>query len=465
MQVKSLGIVLLLLAILLVTSILQPGFVSNENLQSLIRWTSLFGFCSIGVAFVIITGGIDLSIGSLIALSGCLMIILLDARYEPTGRDATVTAVSTFRSPSGRVLPVVEFAAGAERPAPDDRYAWTDRFGSQVQATVLSVETAGAGWRVTMREPGLLIEPGKALAWSKFRHRPVPLVLGAVLLVSLLIGLVHGLLVTKIRLQPFVVTLCGLLIYRSLSRILAGDRPLGLGTTLDQVKLLFRGDSFSLPVPLVPLISQGHWSPWQWDRVARTWALDEQGQRIAVPWMEWIPLPMTGLLLLVVGVFAWLLLNRTLFGRYLIALGSNPAATRYSGINNDRMVICAYMICSLMAGLSGILFTFDLNVVEPSNTGNFYELYAIAAAVLGGCSLRGGSGSIIGVVIGTAVMRSLYLSIEALGIPKAWELTIIGVALLTAVLADEVFRLVGFRRQLAVQRKLAEGGEPAGGKG
>jgi len=137
------------------------------------------------------------------------------------------------------------------------------------------------------------------------------------------------------------------------------------------------------------------------------------------------------------------LLTRTLFGRYLLALGNNQQAAKFSGIRTDRMVIAAYVICSAMAGLSGILFTFDLNSVEPSSTGNVYELYAIAAAVLGGCSLRGGTGSIVGVVVGTAVMRALYLSIEALSIPKPYEFVIIGLALLLAVLADEVvLRLV-----------------------
>jgi ribose transport system permease protein len=142
-------------------------------------------------------------------------------------------------------------------------------------------------------------------------------------------------------------------------------------------------------------------------------------------------------------------LNLTIFGRYLLALGRNEQAARYSGINTDRIVILAYVICSFLAGLGGILFALDVNSVQPSGLGEFYELYAIAAAVLGGCSLRGGEGSILGVLIGTAVMRVLYNAINILGIPTQLEFAIIGVVILGGVLADElVKRLVARRRAL-----------------
>jgi ribose transport system permease protein len=139
-------------------------------------------------------------------------------------------------------------------------------------------------------------------------------------------------------------------------------------------------------------------------------------------------------------VLAAVLLNRTVFGRYLLALGRNEQAARYSGINTDRMIILAYVICSGLAGLGGILFSLDINSVQPSGYGNFYELYAIAAAVLGGCSLRGGEGSILGVVIGTAVMRLLNNSISLLGIPSQLEFAIIGIVILAGVLADELVK-------------------------
>lgn len=188
-----------------------------------------------------------------------------------------------------------------------------------------------------------------------------------------------------------------------------------------------------------------------WDFSTKAYARNTDGRAIALDFWQWIAIPIPGILLLVLAIVAWLLLTRTLFGRYLLALGNNQQAAKFSGIRTDRMVIAAYVICSAMAGLSGILFTFDLNSVEPSSTGNVYELYAIAAAVLGGCSLRGGSGSIVGVVVGTAVMRALYLSIEALSIPKPYEFVIIGLALLLAVLADEVILRIVQANKMRVQ--------------
>ena len=315
---KILGILGLLLAIFVVTWIVEPKFVSAYNLQNIIRWTSLFGIISIGVAFVIITGGIDLSIGSLIGLVGCLLPMLLAAGYSPA------------------------------------------------------------------------------------------IALLAVVVLSLAIGLMHGLLITRLGLQPFVVTLCGLLFYRGFARWLTHDQVQGFGSSYEGLRQLAigkvsLGGGFALPIPFF--------------------------------------------LLVVAGVLAALFLNRTIWGRYLLALGRNETAARYSGIQIERMKVLAYVLCSGTAGLGGILFALDVNSVQPAAHGNFYELYAIAAAVLGGCSLRGGEGSILGVVIGAAVMRLLYNAINVSGIPTQLEFAIIGAVILAGVIADELIRRVASRRR------------------
>ncbi|MCY3666147.1 MAG: ABC transporter permease [Gemmatimonadetes bacterium] len=315
---KILGILGLLLAIFVVTWIVEPKFVSAYNLQNIIRWTSLFGIISIGVAFVIITGGIDLSIGSLIGLVGCLLPMLLAAGYAP--------AVALL----------------------------------------------------------------------------------AVVVLSLAIGLMHGLLITRLGLQPFVVTLCGLLFYRGFARWLTHDQVQGFGSSYEGLRQLAIGKvsvggGFALPIPFF--------------------------------------------LLVIAGVLAALFLNRTIWGRYLLALGRNETAARYSGIQIERMKVLAYVLCSGTAGLGGILFALDVNSVQPAAHGNFYELYAIAAAVLGGCSLRGGEGSILGVVIGAAVMRLLYNAINVSGIPTQLEFAIIGAVILAGVIADELIRRVASRRR------------------
>ena len=315
---KILGILGLLVAIFVVTWIVEPKFVSAYNLQNIIRWTSLFGIISIGVAFVIITGGIDLSIGSLIGLVGCLLPMLLAAGYPPV------------------------------------------------------------------------------------------IALLAVVVLSLAVGLMHGLLITRLGLQPFVVTLCGLLFYRGFARWLTHDQVQGFGSSYEGLRQLAigkvsLGGGFALPIPFF--------------------------------------------LLVIAGVLAALFLNRTIWGRYLLALGRNETAARYSGIQIERMKVLAYVLCSGTAGLGGILFALDVNSVQPAAHGNFYELYAIAAAVLGGCSLRGGEGSILGVVIGAAVMRLLYNAINVSGIPTQLEFAIIGAVILAGVIADELIRRVASRRR------------------
>lgn len=309
---KSLGILMLLIVVVGVTGALNPDFLSAYNLQNVVRWTALFGIISIGAAFVIITGGIDLSIGSVIGLVGCLMPLLLVEHNWP--------------------------------------------------------------------------------AWA---------MLAFVMAVSLAIGFIHGLLITKLRLQPFVVTLCGLLIYRGVARWITGDRTLGFGSAYnDSLRLIATG---KVPVPGI------HFD-----------------------------LPVSFIIMAVLGVAAAVFLNRTVGGRQLFALGGNTTAARYCGVNTDRMTTLAYVICSGMAGIAGILFALDVNTVQPASHGNFYELYAIAAAVLGGCSLRGGEGSILGVVIGAAIMRVLYNSINLLGIPTQLEFAIIGAVILAGVIADEL---------------------------
>ncbi len=316
---KIFGILGLLIAVLILTAVLEPRFLTAYNLQNTIRWTALFGIISIGAAFVIITGGIDLSVGSLIGLVGVLL-------------------------------------------------------------------------------PMMLIKMG----WS------VPLSLIMVLLVSLAIGVLHGLLITKVRLQPFVVTLCGLLFYRGFARWLSGDQTQGFGNQFDGLRQLAIGriqitDAFGIPMPFVVLV--------------------------------------------VLALLAGFFLNYTVWGRYLLALGRNEEAARYSGINTQRMIIVAYVISSVTAGIGGVLFALDVNSVQPAVHGNFYELYAIAAAVLGGCSLRGGEGTILGVVIGAAVMRVLYNAINILGIPTQLEFAIIGAVILLGVITDEVVKRVAANRR------------------
>jgi ribose/xylose/arabinose/galactoside ABC-type transport system permease subunit len=151
--------------------------------------------------------------------------------------------------------------------------------------------------------------------------------------------------------------------------------------------------------------------------------------------------------LLVIGALAALFLNTTVLGRYFFALGNNEEATRYSGINTDNITILAYVLCALCGGIGAVLFTLDSNNVEPSGHGSFYELYAIAAAVLGGCSLRGGEGSVLGVIIGASIMRVLYNAPDMIGIASQLEMFTIGFVLLIGIIVDETARRMAARRE------------------
>jgi ribose transport system permease protein len=112
----------------------------------------------------------------------------------------------------------------------------------------------------------------------------------------------------------------------------------------------------------------------------------------------------------------------------------------------------AYVACSLLAGVGGMLFIFDIGSAQPSDFGNFYELYAIAAAVLGGCSLRGGEASVFGIVVGAATLQVLRTAIILLGLSSQLEFAVIGAVLLIGVTTDELIRRYSVR---CSERKIA----------
>ena len=236
------------------------------------------------------------------------------------------------------------------------------------------------------------------------------MVIPMILICSMCIGLIHGLLITRLKLQPFVVTLCGLLLYRGISRYITNDQSQGFGSGFQGLRQLAVG-------------------------------------KVSIPFVEGFMIPIPCFILLGLAIVAGIFLNSTIYGRYLFALGRNEMAAKYSGIQTERMTLLAYIVCSTLAGLGGILFALDVNSVQPAGLGEFYELYAIAAAVLGGCSLRGGEGSILGVIIGAAVLRVLYNAINILRIPTHLEFAIIGSVILAGVIVDELVKRYAAKRR------------------
>jgi len=313
---KELGTFLLLVALCVVVSILNPRFLAPANLQNMARLIGAYGIFSVGLGIVIITGGIDLSVGSVFALLGVLLSIMLTEWGLPS-------AVA--------VLAVIGVAIG--------------------------------------------------------------------------IGAFHGFLITKVRVQPFIVTLCGLLFYRGVARFIANDETKGFGSAegFETLRTLATSSPFGIPTPFIILV--------------------------------------------IVSVIMWVVLHRSVYGRYLFAVGRNEMAARYSGINSNLIIASAYVILGALAGIAGIVFAFYTNSISPSSHGNFFELYGIAAAVLGGCSLRGGEGSIIGILIGTALLQVLQNLVNLLGIPSSLNFAVMGGVILIGVIADQLLQ----RRRVPAQ--------------
>jgi ribose transport system permease protein len=312
---KDLGIFIILLVLCAVVAVLNPRFLSGENLQNTARLIGIYGIFSIGVGLVIITSGIDLSVGSMIALLGVLLSFLLGDYGVPSSLSVII-----------------------------------------------------------------------------------------VLAVSIGLGLLHGVLITRIHIQPFIVTLCGLLFYRGLARFIANDETKGFTSDgkFETLKSLATGTFFGVPAPFV--------------------------------------------LLVIIAVIMWVFLHRSVWGRYLFAVGKNEEAARYSGINSKLMITSAYVICAFLTGVAAILVAFYTNSISPSSHGNFYELYAVAAAVLGGCSLRGGEGSIVGIVIGTALLQVLQNLVNLLGIPSSLNFAVMGTVILIGVIADQMLKQRALKR-------------------
>lgn len=320
---KILGMVLLLVALCAAIYMVNPNFGIPINVQNLTRQIALLAIFAIGEGIVILSGGIDLSVGSVIAFTGLLVALLVS------------------------------------------NHGWSPAAASLV-----------------------------------------------VLALCIVIGLTHGLLVTRLKLQPFIVTLCTMLIFRGLARRMTEDETMGFGNGSLSFRALGDGELFGIAYPV--------------------------------------------LILIVVALIAHFFMRYTKYGRYLYAIGRNADAARYSGVKVDRMQIASYLACAILAGLAGILYAAYTNSIQPATTGQAYELYAIAAAVLGGCSMRGGEGTVPGIIIGASIMRVMNNGIILVGISPFWEFAAIGTVILIGVVADSTVKQRAAKR--AAKQTLAKVG-------
>ena len=223
---------------------------------------------------------------------------------------------------------------------------------------------------------------------------------GAALATGLLVGTFHAWLITIVKLPPFVATLATLVGLRSLTKIMNGGITDSLGIKVQSINAnasLF-GD-------------------------LRVW---------------WIPV----VVFLVLGTGLWLLMNRTVIGRHLYALGGNEEAARLSGINTDNLKWLAYTIGSVTASIAGVLYAAKISTCTPSSMGVGYELNAIAAAVVGGCSLQGGTGLIPGVMLGVLFLQVVIDAVAKVfkTNPDDWKGQIVGLLVVLAVAFNEIRR-------------------------
>src|SRR5437660_5091303 len=288
-----------------VFSLLSPNFLQFDNVVGILIATSVNGVLALGVTFVIITGGIDLSVGTVMTLS------------------AVMTAIF-------------------------------------------------------ITEWGL----------------PIPLGVAAGIGTGALAGLVNGVLVAKLKIPSFIATLGMLNVAKGLALVISGLKPIYFHDTPD------------------------------FNRAAMGSVLGG-----IVPGLE---IPNLVLVLFGSALVASLILSKTVLGRYTFALGSNEEAARLSGVNVGAWKIAVFTLCGLFSGIAGVLIGARLNSAQPS-LGQGYELDAIAAAVIGGTSLSGGEGSILGTVIGAFIISTLTNGLRILSVPQEWQTVVTGGIVIIAV--------------------------------
>lgn len=304
------------IVMLVAFSIASPNFLQFDNIIGILLATTVNGVLALGVTFVIVTGGIDLSIGTVMTLS------------------AVMTGVVITR------------------------------------------------WEL-----------------------PIPLGIAGGLATGAAAGFANGALIAKLKVPPFIATLGMLNVAKGLALVTSGLRPIYFSDT-----------------PAFNELAMG----------------SVLGK--LVPGLE---VPNLVLFLFGAAIVAGFVLKKSILGRYACALGSNEEATRLSGVNADAWKIAVYAVCGLFAGLAGVLIAARLDSAQPS-LGLGYELDAIAAAVIGGTSLSGGEGTILGTVIGAFVISILTNGLRILSVPQEWQTVVTGAIVVAAVYLDILRR----RRQV-----------------
>lgn len=296
---RQLSILLSLFLVMLMFSFLSPVFMQHRNIINILQQASINAVVGFGMTVVIITGGIDLSVGSIVALTS-----IVTAKFMVSGV-------------------------------------------------------------------------------------PIPMALLSGILLGGLCGALNGVLISKVKLQPFLVTLGTMSLYRGLALIYSNGIPIiNLPSTfLTNMNLFNR----SIPVPVI--------------------------------------------IMFLVTIVLTFVLKKTLFGAYVFAIGGNEEATRLSGVNVDKYKIMTYAVSGITCAIAGIIFLGRLAAAEPM-AGNGYELDAIAASAIGGASLAGGKGSIFGTIIGALILSALRNGLTLMNVQAFYQLVAVGAIIIIAITID-----------------------------
>jgi ribose transport system permease protein len=304
-----------LILLLIYFSFASPAFMQTDNMINILQATAVNGVLAIACTFIIITAGIDLSVGTLMTF--------------------TAVMAGVFLTYWG--LPM-----------------WTG---------VVAALATGA-----------------------------------------LAGAISGTLIAKLKIPPFIATLGMMQAWKGLSLVVSGDRPIYFTDTEN----FYRISQDSLIGYVLP----------------------------------WLPIPNAGLILLALAIVSSIVLKSTALGRYTYAIGSNEEAVRLSGVNVDAWKIAIYSMGGAICGIAGLLLASRINSAQPA-LGQGYELDAIAAVVIGGTSLSGGTGTILGTIIGAFIMSVLTNGLRILSVAQEWQFVVTGVIIILAVYTDILRRKRG----------------------
>ena len=292
-----------LIVLSVIVAFINSRFMTTSNILNILRQTSINAVIATGMTFVILTGGIDLSVGSILGFSGAVAAMML--------------------------------ASGVD--------------------SIIAIPVA--------------------------------------LIVGLVVGALNGVLISKGKLQPFIVTLATMTMLRGATLVFTDGKPIGTGFEANSKLFAWFGNGYVLGIP-VPII-----------------------------------------VIIVTFLVALFVLTQTKIGRYVYALGGNEEATKLSGISTDKVKIFVYAISGMMAALAGIIITSRLSSAQPT-AGSGYELDAIAAVVLGGTSLAGGTGTIVGTMIGALIIGVLNNALNLMDVSSYFQMLAKGSVILLAVLLD-----------------------------